>query len=29
MKILKKIGKKILNTYIESIEMQYKHIIYK
>ena len=29
MKTLRKIGKKILNSYIESIEMQYKHIIYK
>ena len=29
MKTLKKIGKKLWNTYVEGIEMQYRHIIYK
>jgi len=29
MKTLKKIGKKIWDAYVEGIEMQYRHIIYK
>ena len=29
MKTLKKFGKKFLNAYIKSIEMQYRYIIYK
>ena len=29
MKTLKKIGKKLWNAYVEGIEMQYRHIIYK
>jgi len=29
MKTLKRIGKKIWEVYVECIEMQYKHIMYK
>jgi len=29
MKTLKKLGKKFLNAYIQSVEMQYRYIIYK
>lgn len=29
MKTLKKIGKKLWSAYVEGIEMQYRHLIYK